>query len=116
MLAAADAAAKLMQLRQPEPLRMLDHHDARVRYIDADLDDRRRHEDVEVAAGERVHDPVLLVLFQASVQQRDAVLRKDVLREVIGHRGGRPQIDFLRLFNEWINDVGLTAFVEAARG
>src|SRR4029453_12154877 len=36
---AADAAAQLVQLRQPESLRMLDDHDRRVRHVDADLDD-----------------------------------------------------------------------------
>ena len=48
--AAADAAAQLVQLRQAEPLGVLDDHDRRVRHVDADLDDRRRHEDVELAA------------------------------------------------------------------
>ena len=44
--AAADAAAQLVQLRQAEPLRVLDDHHRRVRHVDADLDDRRRHEHV----------------------------------------------------------------------
>ena len=40
--AAPDASAQLMQLRKPEPLGMLDHHDRRLRNIDTDLDDRCR--------------------------------------------------------------------------
>ena len=46
MRAAADAAAQLVQLRQAEPLRVLDHHHRRVRHVDADLDDGGRDQDV----------------------------------------------------------------------
>ena len=35
---AADAAAQLVQLREPEALGVLDHHDGRLRHVDADLD------------------------------------------------------------------------------
>src|SRR5690606_3531303 len=38
---AANPAAELMELREPETLGMLDHHHSGVRYIDTDLDDRR---------------------------------------------------------------------------
>ena len=48
--AAADAAAELMELREPEPVGLLDDHDRRVRDVDADLDHRRRDEHVELAA------------------------------------------------------------------
>ena len=48
--AAADAAAQLVQLREAEPLGVLDDHDRRVRHVDADFDDRRRDEHVDVAA------------------------------------------------------------------
>ena len=44
---AADAAAQLVQLGQAEALGILDHHDRRFRHVDADLDDRRRDENVE---------------------------------------------------------------------
>jgi hypothetical protein len=40
--AAADAAAELVELREPEPVGLLDDHDRRVRDVDADLDHRRR--------------------------------------------------------------------------
>ena len=38
--AAADAAAQLVQLREPEALGVLDHHDGRLRHVDADFDHR----------------------------------------------------------------------------
>ena len=47
--AASDAATQLMQLRQTEPLGIVDHHDGRRRYVDANLDHRRRDEHVELA-------------------------------------------------------------------
>ena len=48
--AAADAAAQLVQLREPEAVGLLDDHHRRVRDVDADLDHRRRDEHVELAA------------------------------------------------------------------
>ena len=39
MLAAPDATAQLVKLRETEALGMLDHHQAGVGHIDADLDD-----------------------------------------------------------------------------
>ena len=60
-LAAADPAAQLVQLRDAEPVGVDDDHRARVRHVDADLDDRRRDEHVDLAGGERAHRRVLLV-------------------------------------------------------
>ena len=51
--AAADAAAQLMQLRQPEAFGVLDHHDACFRHVDADLDHRRRYQDAGRAVANR---------------------------------------------------------------
>ena len=116
MRAAADAAAQLVELRQPEALGVLDHHHRRVGHVDADLDHRRRDEDVELAADERAHDAVLGVLLQAAVQQRDAELREDVLRQVIRHLGRGLQIDLLRLLDQRIDDVGLPALLDLACG
>src|SRR5690606_16332496 len=42
--AAADTATQLMKLGKAEPFRMLNDHDGRGRYIDADLDDRGGNE------------------------------------------------------------------------
>ena len=43
--AAAHAPAKLVQLGQSEALGLLDHHDAGVGYVHADLDDGGRDQD-----------------------------------------------------------------------
>src|SRR5437660_7906978 len=46
---ATDASPQLMELCEPEAIRLLHDHDRRVRHVDADLDHRRRDEDVELA-------------------------------------------------------------------
>ena len=56
--AAADAAAELMELREPEPLGVVDHHHRRRRHVDADLDHRGRDEHVELAGLERAHHAI----------------------------------------------------------
>ena len=53
--AAPDATAQLVQLREAEAVGVLDHHRGRVRDVDADLDHRRRDEDVHLGGGERAH-------------------------------------------------------------
>ncbi len=112
MRAAADAAAQLVQLREPEALGVLDDHDRRVRHVDADFDDGRRDEDVELPARKGLHDPVLVVRLHAAVQERDSICREDVLLQVVGHLSGRPEIDLGRFLDERIDDVGLPAGVE----
>ena len=79
-----------MQLRQPEPLGVLDDHHAGVRHVDADLDDRRRHQDLQLARRERLHHALLRVGLQPAVQQADPVGRKHFLREMIGHLASPP--------------------------
>ena len=91
--AAADAAAQLMQLRQPEPFGVLDDHDGGVRHVDADLDHGGRDEDVHLPCGERPHDAVLLLRAQPAVQQREPVLREHLGGEVVGHLRRGPQVD-----------------------
>ena len=54
-LPAPDAAAQLVQLREPEAIGVLDHHRGRVRDVDADLDHGGRHEHVDLGRRERAH-------------------------------------------------------------
>ena len=69
VLAAADAAAQLVQLGDAEPIGVEDHHHRRVRHVDADLDHRRGDEHVELARAERLHHRLLLRRRQPAVQQ-----------------------------------------------
>ena len=74
VLAAADAPAQLVQLRDAVALGVLDEHHGRVRDVDADLDHGRGHEHVGAAAGERRHRLLLLARAHLAVQQHDAVV------------------------------------------
>ena len=86
MLAPADAAAQLMQLRQPEPLGMLDDHHRRIRHVDADFHDRGRHQDLKLARPANAFiTRSLRIRLHPPVQQPDAVLR-----ETPPARDGRP--------------------------
>ena len=79
---AADAAAQLMKLRQPEPLGMLDDHDGGVRHVDAHLDHRRRHQHLHVTrANARIEAP--LVGLQPSVHDRRGDLREHVHGQMV---------------------------------
>ena len=49
-----------MQLCQSEPLRVLDHENRRVRYIDANLDHGRRHEQLDLPCVEAAHHRLLI--------------------------------------------------------
>ena len=53
--AAPDPAAQLVELREPEPIGALDDHHRRLRDVDADLDDGRPDEHVELAVAEPGH-------------------------------------------------------------
>ena len=53
--AASHSAAQLMQLCQPHALGVIDHHQAGIRHIHADLDDRRGDQQLQLAGLERRH-------------------------------------------------------------
>src|SRR5216684_1057846 len=58
--AAPDTASKLVQLRQPETVRALDHHDRGVGHVHADLDDGGCNQDLDLAGDKTPHDIVLV--------------------------------------------------------
>ena len=58
-----------MHLRQPEPLRMLNHHHARVRHIDTDFDHRGRDQHIGLAALKAPHRDFLVIRVHPPVQQ-----------------------------------------------
>jgi hypothetical protein len=69
--ATPDPAAQLVQLADAEAVGVQHHHHGRVRHVDADLDDGRRHEHVQLAAGEALHDGVLGLRRHPAVQHLD---------------------------------------------
>ena len=101
--------AQLVQLGDAVALGVLDEHHGRVRDVDPDLDDRRRHEHVGAARGEARHRRLLLARAHLPVQQHDAEVRELALRQplVLGGRGAR--LERLGLLDERAHDERLAA-------
>ena len=91
-LAAPDAAAELVELREPEPIRALDDHHRRLGHVDPDLDDRRADEHVQVAVAEARHLGVAVGGLQPAVHEPDPQRREQLAqahRLGLGGRRGR---------------------------
>ena len=71
-VAAADAAAELVELRQAEALGVIDEDRVAGRDVDAVLDDRRRQQHVVLALDEGEHRPLQLALLHLPVADDDA--------------------------------------------
>ena len=85
-----DAAPELVELREAEPLGVLDQHDRGIRDVDADLDDGGGDEDVDLAGLEAPHDRVLVVERQPPVEQADHQIGKDLLLQLHAPCRWRP--------------------------
>src|SRR6266849_3501347 len=72
LIAAADAAAQLVQLGEAETLGVLDDDDRGVGHVDADLDHGRRDQQTRLTIAEGRHRPVLVVRLHPPVDQPDA--------------------------------------------
>ena len=101
-----------MQLRQPEPLRVLDDHHGGVRHVDAHLDDRRGDQDVDRAITEPAHDRVPFLGPDPTVEQGQAAALQHPRRELLVHRRGRLERDLLRFLDDRIDDVPLAALLD----
>ena len=71
-----------MQLCQPKPFGMLDHHHRRIPHIHPDFDHGRRHENLNRPGLEGRHGTFFLSGLQPSMEQSDPSLRKDVALQV----------------------------------
>ena len=105
---APDAPAQLVQLRQPEALGVLDHHQGGVRHVHAHFDDRGGHQQLHAAGGERLHGLRFLRRRQAAVQQADAQALQFPAQRAEGIEGGL-QVAVLRLLDHRADPVGLLA-------
>jgi len=104
--AAADAPAKLVELREAEAIGVFDHHDGRVRDIHADFDDGGGDEDERFLPAEAFHDGFLFFVFQAAVEKTDAQIGKNVAREALEF-GCRCFQFLLRFLDNRIDHKGL---------
>jgi hypothetical protein len=98
-----------VKLGEPEALGVLDQHHGGVRHVDPDLDHRGGHQHVDGACLEALHDGILVLAREPTMQESDHKLGKDVALQVGRHVGGGLEIHRFRLLHERIHDVDLSA-------
>ena len=91
---------------------MLDHHDRRRRHVDADLDHRRRHQDLRAAGGEVGHHLVLLRRLHPPVHEADAIAEALLQMGVPLRRRG--QVDDLGLLDQRADPIDARAAAHRA--
>ena len=77
---AADPAAQLVELGEPEPVGPLDDHHRRLRHVHADLDDGRADQHVELAVAEARHLGVAVRGLQPAVDEAHPQRREQLAR------------------------------------
>ena len=100
-------ATQLMQLRQSETIRVLDHHHGRVRHIHAHLDHRRRDEEMNLSRLKGSHGPLFIDRLHATVQHPNGEGRKLLSLQSLRALQGSLEVHLLRLLDQGINDIGL---------
>ena len=68
-----------MELGEAEAVGMLDHHDGRVRNVDADFNHRGRDQHVDFAFLEFPHDMFFFFGIEPSMQQADVKIGKSLV-------------------------------------
>src|SRR6267143_473049 len=106
--AAADAAAKLVELGEAKALSVLDDHDGGVGDVDADFHDGGGDEDLGFVFAEALHDFFFFVAGEAAVQEAELELGKNFARQALEFFHGGFQLE-LRFLDDRINDVTLVA-------
>ena len=106
MVRAADAAAQLVQLREPQTIGAIDDDRIGRRDVDAALDDRRADEHVELAVIEVEHHELELALRHLAVADAHVGLGQQ-LAQVFGHR--------LDVLDAVVDEVDLAAAANLAQ-
>ncbi len=82
MIRAADAAAQLIELREPELVGVVHDHRVDVGNVDPVFDDRRGDEHVELAVDEALHHRLELGFAHLTVADRDPRARHELLQRI----------------------------------
>jgi hypothetical protein len=112
VLAPADAAAQLVELREAEALGALNQHHRCVGDVDADLDHRGRHHDVRLSRREALHRTRLLFGGHLAVQQCDAEAAELGSGEPLRLGLGGLRLNRLGIADQRTDDVGLAALTD----
>ncbi len=102
-----------MELRQPETLGVLDHHHARFRHIDADLDHGGGDQEPGPPGGEPLHGTILLRAAHPAVDQTDG--RAEALLQILEAVLGGGEIDGFGFLDQRTDPINPPALVERAR-
>ena len=97
-----------MQLRQPEPLGVLDQHDRRIGDVDPHLDHRRGDQQVDLPVAKRAHRGVLLLGGLAPMQQCHPAMGEVAGAQLLEGLRGRAKFDLFAFVDQRQHDVGLT--------
>ena len=84
-----------MECGKSEGFRVFHDHQRSVRHVDTDLNNRRGNQNIQLARSKGIHDPILFLAVQFSVNESRAVFGEHLLGEKLGERHGGFQ---LRLF------------------
>ncbi len=104
----ADPAAQLMQLSQPQPLRVLDDHQAGVGHIHPHFDDGGSDQQLQNTRLELLHHPLLLDRSHPAVHQADMQTGQQGL-QLGGSVFGGLALQHLGLLDQGADPVGLLA-------
>lgn len=66
--ASTDTSAQLMKLTQTKAFGVFDHHDDRIGYIDADLDDGGGYQQLDFSGGKSIHDAFFVLRAHFSMR------------------------------------------------
>jgi hypothetical protein len=106
VVAAADAAAQLVQLGQAELVGAVDDDGVGVRVVDAGLDDGRAQQQVVLLLGEFAHHALQFALRQLAVADHDARLGQQGFEALLHVLDG---VDFV------VQEIHLAAALELAQ-
>ena len=107
MLRASDSSAQLMKLRQSEALCILHHHHRRIRHIDPDLDDGRRHEEVDLAREKACHDIFFFCRLHLTMEFPDLHFFWENFTDLLHIIGYILEIEHIVRLHHRTDDVGL---------
>ncbi len=112
MRPAANTPAKLVQLRQSETLRILDHHNGSVRHIDPNLNHCRRYKHLDFPRGKALHALVFIRRLHLPVQgfhhhtpRQFPPKPRGILRDIL-------RLHFLTLLDHRANHISLPALTD----
>ena len=108
VLRTTNASSKLVELRQAEPLRILDDHHVSIRNVDSDLDDCGSDQCGKASDAKLGDHLFLFGRGHPAVKKPDRIRRQErppFLK--LGRR--RLHRKLLGFFDQWINDVGLAS-------